>query len=183
MVILIAYYTAIIAYSLITGIDCFDLFVTFHVVGITLHSTHRIGHKRLIREWYRAHTIGHHIMAYPENRYTDIKYRGSPVDSYHLNTIMYVITGTISLSACVFFLSSSLREVGWTITFLLGLIYWDHYIHQQLHHSNSVLRKYNWFRSVQEYHRIHHTHPYKCNYSICCLFIDWIMGTLVEPTS
>jgi sterol desaturase/sphingolipid hydroxylase (fatty acid hydroxylase superfamily) len=152
------------------------------IVGIALHSTHRLGHHKIVKEWHRAHLVGHHIYSYPEKHPTTDVYKVNRFDQYRLNTFMYVIVGIISLLLCLY--SMMVRHIEQVIPIIIPIIcslYVENYIHEQFHLTNSALCKYSWFIELRRYHLIHHKKPYNKNYGAFALFFDWIMQTLEHP--
>jgi sterol desaturase/sphingolipid hydroxylase (fatty acid hydroxylase superfamily) len=152
------------------------------LTGICLgHIIHRSGHNYKFKAWYKNHTVGHHKLSYPSDKFLQPFYIKNPVDDWKLATLAYVIP--IGLYCFIF-----ANLVVFLILVLDGII--ENYIHEQIHQQNSWLEKYRWFSYLRSIHRLHHDQTRlrsnqvlvmkQCNFSLLALWTDQLFGTFVE---
>ena len=182
--VILAAYTEICVYAV--NIPRSAVISTYLLTGITQHTVHRIGHFRLassltsrLNAWYRAHVVGHHSI-YPITRLTTPSYVDNVIDTYKLNTWLYVVTEIVLLSRQASMCEQWVHVLCLIIMVAVALC-WENTVHYQLH-INSTWMKYTWFRSLREYHSVHHLPPYSYNHAISALFFDLLMGTLRHPS-
>jgi hypothetical protein len=151
----------------------------YFTCGILFWLIHFIGHTKLIPQWYKAHTIGHHGLAYPWKNFLSESYVVNTYDKYDLNTFMY-LTGAIIMTIVMKFIFGliSIQVLG-TFIYLVILLKMEDLIHNEIHLKNSYLNKYDWFQKMRYIHYLHHRGNMKRNYAMKDFFIDLVTGNLI----
>lgn len=158
------------------------MFFSLCTAAIVFYATHRLGHeKQAIFVWFRAHTYGHHYLAYPSHTPQSDKYVPNTIDVYHLNTYAYVISGVCHLTFCYFIIMRRWDYILALIVTELILLYIENYFHLEVHKRSSKWQQWAWFRYIRECHMQHHR-LYTVNFAVVALWTDWLCGTLAAPT-
>lgn len=158
------------------------LFLSLCVGAVVFYATHRLGHeKQAITVWFRAHTHGHHYLAYPSHTPQSDKYVINTIDTYALNTFAYVLSGMLHLLMSYMFI---LRRMDYIVALAgteLILLYIENYFHREVHKCSSSWQHWAWFRYIRDCHMQHHR-LYTVNFAVVALWTDWLFGTLAAPT-
>lgn len=146
--------------------------ISFIICAFMGHTIHWLGHQKESGRWFRAHTMQHHILLYPPQRYIDNQDTGSsdPNAKFYYpvlataGIVTYIATGSL-LYAVILFLHTGL-------SFL-----WLDYLHTGFHHAGFRLEKYEWFIALRELHYLHHKGEMQDNLAVIDFFTDFLIGS------
>ena len=153
----------------------------FFSVSVVLFSIHVVGHFPIWKHWYQAHTLGHHVVAHPVQRFTAPLYSTNVLDRYGLNRWLYIAAGSVTALGSWFWLTEQRLVDLISLLVLPGIGMWfEEFIHREIHIQKSSLERFDWFLELREYHRLHHLHKL-CNFAAVGLYMDYLLQTLRHP--
>ena len=120
----------------------------FFAVSVVLFSIHVVGHFPVWKHWYQAHTLGHHVVAHPVQRFTAPLYSTNIVDRYGLNRWLYIAAGSVTALGSWFWLTEQRLVDLISLLVLPGIGMWfEEFIHREIHIQKSSLERFVGFWS------------------------------------
>jgi hypothetical protein len=182
--------TGLILSFVLQGFPWWTLLVSMPILEIIAIYTHVLGHTRVIKWWYEAHTIGHHIRDYPAKRFLRLPSQQRPhdhIDNRYAYLPAFVISPTIATFAQNYVVSTLGAMPGnattmWIVSFVCGLLLLKlaDELHDLYHLSGTSFEKYWWFQQLRAIHFLHHKGSMKHNYAIGGFWTDYyIIGMCV----
>eukprot|EP00047_Mylnosiga_fluctuans_P008477 m.258853 g.258853 ORF g.258853 m.258853 type:complete len:209 (+) comp21933_c0_seq1:120-746(+) len=157
----------------LAGVSPFLVPAGYFITAVLAYSTHVIGHFRIFSRWFRAHSIGHHVEAYPPSRFLADTY----VKSFDSNG-KYYIPSMFFPGLIAHVLGLSWPEAAVMMgTGLAAMIVAD-IVHYELHMRKSFLDRFALFRELRRLHVFHHKGNCKVNYSVYDFTFDILVGTV-----
>jgi sterol desaturase/sphingolipid hydroxylase (fatty acid hydroxylase superfamily) len=139
------------------------------LIQMVLHA--RLGHRRSGGTMFRAHLRNHHAI------YSSLFTAPAYIQEDESLTVFYLAP----IAACAllaFGLLPRVLAIVVTTSFLVSLA--AHvFLHVQYHLESSALRRFQWFRSRQNLHRLHHEQPNK-NFGVVEFVWDRLLGTYTD---
>lgn len=142
-------------------------FIVSEAVGFAIH---RLAHWPKAGKIFRDHLF-HHAKAYPPSRYLSESYIGDFKTSF----VPFFVPAFLVLNGAAFFALS----LPMFLTFLVissAVSCLNVYLHDSFHIEGHPLRKFSWYRRLQEEHLVHHENV-KRNFGIYFFFFDRVLGS------
>jgi hypothetical protein len=132
-----------------------------------------LGHHSIGGEFFRNHINFHHVYYSKENlvSQTYLKEDGN-------NTPFFFIPICL-VGACMYFVLPVDLFIAQTVA-CAASFYAHVFFDREYHVEGSWLRRFAWFRRMQELHFVHHRHG-DCNFAVTDFFWDRIFGTYRQP--
>lgn len=135
--------------------------------------THWLGHKRLnvpiLRQWYEAHTVGHHLQDYPPSKFLSPAYEPAKQDNSWGYLPGFLLTP--------FLIGSPLHVVPFLVAYgsSYAMLLVADTIHMALHVRGHPWERFEWFSALRSLHYHHHSGDMKRNYAIGDFFLDILL--------
>ena len=150
--------------------DVFIISFTYLFIMSFEYALHKASHYKESGRLYTWHKV-HHI-DYPVTRLESDTY----IDSTGWYDNMFAFY--IILTVLIFYMSSSTNRTAIIVSSeIIAYSFILDYFHQQFHLTNSILKNYNWFQKLKQYHLLHHQKQ-KTNYNFFTDRIDEFGNTL-----
>eukprot|EP00048_Salpingoeca_helianthica_P014832 m.223780 g.223780 ORF g.223780 m.223780 type:complete len:191 (-) comp16324_c0_seq1:266-838(-) len=160
-------------FKLLLGTPVLLVPFAYYLTGIIAFTTHVLGHYRISERWFTAHTIGHHVHAYPPTRFVSDGFVNSPDpnDKFYGPAIFGPAVAAVVLG---FGLS-----VGLVMAFTGGTAAWvADYVHTGLHLKEFWMDRFALFRELRRLHVFHHKGNFRTNYGIYDFSFDILWGSM-----
>src|SRR5579863_6263098 len=132
-----------------------------------------LGHHPIGGKFFRNHINFHHIY-YAEDHLVSQTYRDEEGDNTPFFFIPICVVG--ALTYFVLPLDLFMVQVAACAASFYAHLFFD----KEYHVEDSWLRRFTWFRRMQELHFAHHRHA-DCNFAVINFFWDRILGTYRRP--
>jgi hypothetical protein len=148
------------------------VFSSMYVCEVMALITHWLGHRRYtffpLKQWYNAHTIGHHLEDYPSRKFLTELYEPAKAD----NSWGYAPSLLLTPFICAPYTIPSFL-VSYGVSY--GMLKIADHIHMSLHVRGHPNEKYTWFQRLRTLHYYHHCGDMKQNYAIGDFFFDYLV--------
>lgn len=167
------FFSGVVASWLFTGVSPLLVLLGYWCTGFVGVLTHVVGHARLFDRWFRAHTVGHHIVAYPPSRFLSDNFEIStdPNWKFYLPAAYGPALGAAALG------------YGWpvpvvmAVTSMVAIWFADH-IHTGMHLRGFWMERWALFRELRRLHVFHHKGDFHANFGVYDFLFDILLGTM-----
>jgi hypothetical protein len=168
--------------SRVVDVEWWWLWLVYVLASLAGWATHRLGHVCPTRlrplewewwaRWFRAHTYGHHIKAYPLSRFSSEAVIASvePNEPFYYPIFVAALLATLAVRGA--------RACAPTMLLLYVVAVGTSRMHDEYHVRGAWLGRFSWFRALRDVHRQHHDLTKRVNYGVVDMSWDWALGTL-----